>query len=175
MSLLAELPLDDLSPSRLWSSLPVETRMLAGKAIYSPDWEDAQARKEVNLSIAMAIRFREVAVRKLPVDKRAGYLAKAVRPDDGLAATLLLALHLVERKDMLQAFLDKLGIPNDGGLIDEKHDPEPPENETLEAAAAHIYAEFEDDAVDVYLASLLAMDADAWEGLTGILQARAGA
>ncbi|ANM29963.1 hypothetical protein ABI59_10855 [Acidobacteria bacterium Mor1] len=174
MSLLADLPLDDLSPARLWSSLPAETRTLAGKSVYSSDWEDAQARKEVNLSIAMAIRFREVAVRKLPVDKRVNYLVKAVRPDDGLAATLLLALHLVERKDMLEAFLNKLGIPNKGGLIDESHDPETPDAETLKAATDHLYESFDDDQVDVYLASLLAMDADAWEGLVEILGTKQG-
>ena len=173
MSLLPDLQLDDLSPASLWNALSAEVRTQAGKAVYSAELNDAQTRKEVNAAIAAALRFREVAVRKLPVEKRVGYLLKAVHPDDGLAATLLLALHLGERRPLLGAFLDQLEIPNKDGLIDERYDPEAPEEGKLKAATDHLYENFESDQVDVYLASLLAMDPDAWEGLEGILAARA--
>ena len=45
-----------------------------------------------------------------------------MRPDDSLATSLLLALHLGRRQPLLSAFLDRMGIPHDEGMIDPDHE-----------------------------------------------------
>jgi hypothetical protein len=103
------------------------------------------------------------------------YLTLQVRPDDSLASALLLALHLDRRKPLLEAFLTELDIPNEAGLIDEDHDLRTPEPERLAAAASTVYRAHAEDEVDLYLASLVAMDRDVWGGLLPLLRERAGA
>jgi hypothetical protein len=167
-----ELNFQELSPARLWRSLEPEERVLAARAFFAHAWSDPSARREGELAIARALRFREEAVRKLPLDKRAGYLAKAVQPADSLAGSLLLALHLEERRSVLAAFLDALGIPHDQGMIAEDHDVQPPGQQALARATEALDARFSTREVDVYLASLLALDPGTWEGLGDVLEAR---
>jgi hypothetical protein len=170
-----ELNFQGLTPSRLWRSLPAEERMLAARAFFAHAWGDASARREGELAIARALRFREEAVRKLPPDKRAGYLARAVQPADSLAGSLLLALHLEERRSLLAAFLDALAIPHENGMIAEDHDLQPPGKDALARAAEALDARFPAREVDVYLASLLALDHGSWDGLGDVLEARRSA
>ena len=167
-----ELNFQGLTPSRLWRGLAPEERMLAARAFFAHAWGDPSARREGELAIARTLRFREEAVRKLPVDKRAGYLAKAVQPADSLAGSLLLALHLEERRPLLAAFLDALGIPHDNGMISEEHDLQPPGKEALARATAALDARFPAREVDIYLASLLALDPGSWDGVGDVLETR---
>ena len=169
-----DLDLRTLTPARLWRSLDAEERMLAARALFTHAWGDPSARREGEMAIARALRFREEAVRKLPVDKRAGYLAKAVQPVDSLAGSLLLALHLEERRGLLSAFLDALGIPHEGGMIAEDHTLTPPGTDALARATEALDARFPSREVDVYLASLLALDPGSWDGLADVLETRSG-
>ena len=152
----------DLTPSKLWTMLPQETRLLAAR---SYDWKTPESRLEAELTIARALKFRDLFVRKLPLEKRIGYLATAVRPADSLAASLLLALHLEHRRPILAAFLDSLGIEHDNGLITEDKEVAPPEAAALAAAAAKLYENFPENDVTVYLKCLLAVDPVTWGGL----------
>lgn len=171
MSVLRNVPLHKLTPARLWVEMDQETRRLAARLIYRPDWDDTGARAEADAAIAAALRFRQQAVRRLPVDKRVDYLTRAVRPGETLAAALLRALHLGERSAMLAAFLDSLGIPQKDGVIEgDDDDLLPPEAEALTRAVATLRESYPDDDVDLYVASLLAMEPDFWEGLSGLVQ-----
>jgi hypothetical protein len=169
MTLPADLALDGLTPSKLWAALDDETRDQAAQSLYRGNWDDPAGRQEADAAIAAAIRFRPMAVRKLPVDKRVGYLRRTVRPDDALASSLLLALHLDRRSALLESFLDRLGIPQEGGMIDPDHDVEPVAADALRDAVAHVRAEFDAAQVEVYLASLVAMEPEVWGGLVGVL------
>ncbi len=113
-----------------------------------------------------------MAVRKLSIDQRVGYVAQRVRPDDSLASSLLIALHLGDRSEMLSAFLQQLSIPEEDGVIDADHDLEPPAEEPLKAAVDMLYERFPREAVQLYLASLVALDEESWGGLVPILDAR---
>jgi hypothetical protein len=170
-----ELDFRTLTPSRLWRSLDAEERGLAARAFFAHAWGDPGTRREGELAIAKALRFREDAVRRLPLDKRAGYLAKAVQPADSLAGSILLAFHLQERRALLVAFLDALGVPHDGGMIADDHELEPPSREALDRATQALGARFPAREVDVYLAALLALDPTVWEGLAGVLADRRAA
>ena len=173
MSLAAAVSLEGLSPARLWPRLEPEVRLLAARSLYAHDGGEGLAKKEANAAIAHAMRFRDAAVRQLPVEKRALYLSKSVQPSENLASSLLLALHLEHRRDMLKSFLDTLEIPNKNGLIEEGHEPEPPGAERVAAAAGALFEEFPPAEVEVYLMTLLAMDAEMWTGIEGVLRERA--
>ena len=171
-TLAKELPLDDLSPSKLWGHLDPAVRQLAAHALYVHDWGRAQTRREADLAVAATLRSRELTVRKMPTDRRADYLARAVRPTDSLASSLLLALHLQHRRDLLATFLDTLGIPHDGGLIAEEHEVSALAPDTLARAAAMMFAKFPEEAVETYFATLIAIDHELWSPLIPILRDR---
>ena len=88
-----------------------------------------------------------------------------------MATSLLLALHLEQRAPMLEAFLERLGIPQQSGAIDDDHDLQPPSGESLVDAIDALDG-FARDEVEVYLASLLALDRETWAGLVPILRQR---
>jgi hypothetical protein len=156
------------TPAAIWSKLDPDTRSRAARALFRHAASDPAMRQEALHAIAAALRFREASVRKLPLDKRVEYLVRVVRPDDSLASSLLLALHVVERAPMLAAFLDALSIPHDAGVIDPRYEPEPPAADRLEAAIRTLRVTFPEAEVDLYLASLAAMDPETWRGLVEI-------
>ncbi len=170
MSLLARLDLDELSPAALWAALDDATREEAVRSVYGDG--SGGGKLEADVAIAKALRFRPDAVKQLPLKRRVGYLLKNVHVDDSLATTFLLALHLNDRSEMLEAFLDALEIPQQGGLIDESYDLQPPEQEALARASATIYERFGGERSDLYFAALLAMDGVTWGALAEILAAR---
>jgi hypothetical protein len=167
---LASLSLERLTPSRLWTQLPAEVRALAARSLYAHDREESSARQLADAAIVRTLRFRELAVRRLPVDKRVEYLVRAARPDDSLSSSLLLALHMEHRRPMLAAFLDALGIPNENGAIADGSTLAPQAEESLGSAARLLLEGFPAEEVEVYLASLLAMDPDTWGALAGVME-----
>jgi hypothetical protein len=72
---------------------------------------------------------------------------------------------------MLEVFLDRLGIPQQAGAIDDDHDLQPPPAESL-AAALDALDGFARAEVEVYLASLIALDRETWGGIVPILRER---
>ncbi len=172
MSLAAAVPLDQLNASRLWAKLPAEVRLLAARSLYAHRGSDDSSRREADATIAVGMRFRESAVRQLPVEKRAGYLAKGPAPSESLAASLLLALHLEQRRPMLRSFLEALGIPNEDGLITDDDALTPQAAESLAKAATRLFESFPADEVELYLLTLLALDPDNWGGLEPVLRER---
>jgi hypothetical protein len=171
MSLLRRVDLRQLTPSRLWADLDAETRRLAVEAVYDGSLEDDSSRLEADQAIAAALRYRPQAVRKLPASKRIRYVLRAVRPDDSLASTLLLALHVGRRAPMLGAFLDRLGIEHEGGMIRVDR-LAPPAVEKLEPAIEALYERFPAHEVDLYLAALVAMDPDTWSNAVPVIERR---
>ena len=167
---LNDLQFDDLSPAGLWAALDSDTQRQAARSMY----RDRDNRREADMAVAQTLRFRPQAITGMPVERRIGYLLKAVRIDDGLASTLLIALHLDERSELLSTFLGELGIPNDGGVIDPDHELEPLDAERLGGPVAKLYEQFDSAQVDLYLACLIAMDPDSWNSLAGILEKRLG-
>ncbi len=174
MSLAARLPLDRLTPSGLWESMDAELRRLAALAVFDKRWDEPKLRAELTHAIAGALKFRPAMIQKLPLDKRAAYAVRALHPDDGLAADLLIALHLGYRRPMLSVFLDHLGIPHQDGLIEEGHRPDPPDPGRLREAVERIDAGFPAPDVELYLLSLVAMDPETWEAVRPLLDRRAG-
>jgi hypothetical protein len=170
MSILDQLSSDRCTPTRVWTLLDAETRRLAATSLYDPALEDMMGRAEGDAAIAAALRFRPQAVQRMAVDKRIGHLSNRVRPGEGLATALLRALHLGPRKAMLGAFLDALGIPQADGVIDEDLEPDPPTPDALRKAIEELKTKVAPGEVDVYVATLIAMDDEFWSGLTEVVQ-----
>ena len=167
MDWIRTLDLQSLSPSTLWTVLPEPIREEAARCAYNDN--APESRKEVDQAVAAAIRFRPSAVRQLPVDRRVGYLLSAVHPGDSLAMTLLIALHLHGRSQLLTTFLDDLEIEHDNGAINEGFDLQPPPVERLRKAIDALLAAHPAEQVEVYLASLCVMDPDTWGGIGAII------
>jgi len=168
MTLLRELAPDRLTPSRVWGAMDTDTRGLAARSLYDPEWDDPASRAEADAAIADAMRFRRETVRRLPVEKRIAHLTRIARLDDSLARALLHALHLGARSEMLVDFLDALGIPHEGGLIDTEQEFERPDVGALAGAAGVLRGRYPAADVDLYLAALLSLDSDFWGGLAGL-------
>ncbi len=163
-----------LTPGGLWAALDADTRRLAARAVYERGDDDRSAPVEADAAIAAALRFRLVAVRRLPLERRIDYLARVVRPQDPLASLLLRELHLAHRRPLLVAFLDDLSIPHADGVIDGDLDPERhrPDTARLRPAVERLDARFPRPEVDLYLAALVAMDPGFWSPLAGLLEQR---
>jgi hypothetical protein len=170
MSLASRIDLSQCAPSQLWASLEPEVRLAAARSLYSHDWGEAPTRREADVAIMHGMRFRESAVRQLPVDRRAQYVARSIRPTDSLAGSMLLALHLEQRRAMLSAFLDALEIPHADGLIDEDHEMKPPSTANLQKAVKSLSERFPADEVELYLATLYVLDRVTWAGLASLLE-----
>jgi hypothetical protein len=171
MSLLEKLDPESLTPAKLWAAMDEDSRRLAVETIYGSDFEDPSARTEVDAAIAMKLRFRPAAVRKLPQSKRIQYALRSLRPDDPLASTLLIALHLGRRREILEAFLDRLEIDHEEGVIQDES-LAAPDGERLVGATAHLDGLFPREQVDLYLAALVAMEPDIWSGLIPLIKER---
>jgi len=172
MSLGSRIDLTQCAPAQLWATLEPEVRLAAARSLYSHDWGEAPTRREADFAIMQGMRFRESAVRQLSIDKRASYVARSIRPTDSLAGSMLLALHLEQRRAMLSAFLEALKIPHDNGLIAEDHDMKPPSAATLEKAAKALRDRFPADEVELYLATLYVLDRVTWAGLAPLLNGK---
>jgi hypothetical protein len=170
MTLASRIDLAACAPSQLWATLEPEVRLAAARSLYTHDWGEAPTRREADFAIMHGMRFRETAVRQLSVDKRASYIARSIRPTDSLAGSLLLALHLEQRRAMLSAFLDALKIPHVDGLIAEDHDMKPPTAAALAKAAKAICDGYPAEEVELYLATLYVLDRDTWAGVAPLLK-----
>lgn len=75
---------------------------------------------------------------------------------------------------MLGAFLDALEIPHEAGVIDDSFDFDAnvPGAERLSAALITLDSSFPQEHVDLYAATLLAMDPDCWGPLAEVLPRR---
>ena len=172
MSLIRDSPLDKLTPARVWASADVETRRVAARCLYA-DTEAVAARVEADAAVAAALRFRGTAIRRLPLGKRVDHLSRLGRVEESLATALLRTLHLSERREMLGAFLDALGIPQSDGVIETEVTLPPPSVEALRKAVEELRGRFPEADVDLYLATLLAMDPEFWVGLADAVRSGA--
>lgn len=165
-----ELAEDYVPPSRIWRRLPLERRLEAARAFWQSD-DEASAPEQMEAVVALArhMKFRPQSMQTMPLDKRAKYLAQLPAVTDSIAARALVAYHLSHQRPMMAAFLDKLGIAHDDGLITAE-ELEPPARPAVAQAAADLTRGFPAHDVALYLNTLLAQDPHTWSGLSGLPQ-----
>jgi hypothetical protein len=147
----------------LWKQIGDARRGAAGLAFYS-DTGLKDFHKAADTFIGRAKNFRPQFVRKLPVEKRASYLAHLPLTID-LASQLIVSYHFAHQRPMMASFLDALHVPNENGLIKEDVEMSAPPDADLEAAVNAIRAQYPAEDVDIYLLTLQSQNPEVWQGL----------
>lgn len=149
--------------SRIWRALSREDRRLAATAFL------AEPVPELYASALGAIvrqrRMRPQAARAMSLEDQAAALAGILDTGEPLAGSLLVALHLAERRPLLGAFLDSLGLPHENGVMKEEADSATLDAGKVEQAARQLAERFPRDQVAVYFNVLLLQDPERWTAL----------
>lgn len=156
-----------LTTARLWKGMTPEQRLAAAQAF----WRDEQAADEqlqAVMLIAQAKKFRPKSVMALDLERRGRQLASIGNMPEALAARALISYHLAERRPMMGAFLDALGIAHENGVIQE--DNVTPDVSKLAPAVAEVARQYPATDVTLYLNTLLCQDPETWSGLDEILR-----
>jgi len=168
-----EQDFSEFRPVRVWKRLSPEQRL----AVAGPFWDDEQSAEqqaEAIAAIALHMKFRTKSVLGLPPEKRVKYLSTLPTISDSIVARAMVAYHLEKQRPMMSAFLDKLGIAHEDGLIAEETLPTP-DPDKLRTAATELAAEYPAEDVSLYFATLVAQDPETWGGLAEHCQPLAGA
>jgi hypothetical protein len=148
---------------RLWKRLTREERLAAATHFWK---EPPPALVPTALAALVAARrLRPQAARALPPDQQAKILASVLDPGETLAGFLVASLHLGERRELLRAFLDEVGLPHEDGVLKPESDDVAISGEKVKAGAAKIAATFPREQVDLYLNALWLQDPDRWAAL----------
>ena len=152
--------------TRLWKSLPPEDRLLAASAFFRDP--SSELVGSALSALAKARRMRPQAARTLPPDAQARILATVLDPGESLAQGLLVDLHLAERRPLLGAFLDALGLSHDDGILTEEEEPAGPVSTEAAREAVSALGSFPRDQVETYLNTLWLQDEERWAALSEI-------
>ena len=140
-------------------------------AVAQAFWLDEQATDDqiqAVMLIAQQKKFRPKSVIALDIERKAHHLASLPNLSGPLAARALIVYHLAERRPMMGAFLDALGIAHENGLIQE--DEVKPDASKIASAAATIAEQYPAAEVALYLNTLLSQDPATWGGLAEIVK-----
>jgi hypothetical protein len=146
---------------RVWKHLTREERLGAARAFWREPPQDVLGAAFT--SIVKARRMRPQVVRALSDEAKSETLASILEPGEPLAAALLVALHLGERRPLLVAFLDAVGLPHENGLI--KEDPVALVGEGEARAGIRALGAFPRRQIETYLNTLWLQDPERWEVL----------
>lgn len=153
----------DLSAGRIWRRLSREDRQAAARRFVSEPASEAMGLADA--AVIKVLHVRPQAVRTVPPERKAAALASVSEMSELLAASLLVALHLGERRALLAAFLDATGLPHDNGLLAEDASSQPVPLEAARRGAQAVLAAFPEDQVRTYLNTLWLQDHDRWAAL----------
>jgi hypothetical protein len=152
----------ETTAAKLWKRLPPEERLAAASAF----WKEPP-QELLGAAVGAVIRARRIrpqVARQMPPEELARILATVIDPGEALAAALLVALHLSDRRALLATFLDALGLPHEDGLIKDEPGPQPP---ALTADQARpgldaLLAAYPAEQVRVYFNTLWLQDPERW-------------
>jgi hypothetical protein len=150
--------------------MPPEKRLVAANAFWT-DEHGHEQQVEVIVTLARKMNFRPKSVPALPLERRAKLLA-GMDVSDAVASRALIAYHLAAERPMMGAFLDALNIEHDNGLITAE-EVTAPDKAKLEEGVRTLKSNFPEDAVRLYLHTLVLLDGDTWSDLGGLLDAEA--
>ncbi len=150
---------------RVWKRLAREERLAAARAFWSDPPQDVLGTALA--AIVKARRLRPQVARSLTDEAKIQALASILEPGELLAAALLVALHLRDRKALLVAFLDAVGLPHVNGLI--KDEAAAVLTEEALRTGVEAVSGFPRHEVETYLNTLWLQDPERWEALRRVL------
>ena len=151
---------------RLWKHLSRADHLAAAKCFWREPPEEMLG--SALGAVVKARRMRPQAARALSDEARSQALAGVLDVGEPLAAALLVALHLGERRALLKAFLDALGLPHEDGLLKEEADAIPPPTAEALTRAVGALGAFPRPEVEAYLNTLWLQDPTRWAALEGV-------
>ena len=115
---------------------------------------DQASRRMAQAQLAKSLHFRDESMRKLPPEKKADLLAARLASIDFEPhfEAALLTFHVLERGELMGAFLDAWGIRHKDGSI-EDDDYTVPGREKVESAVASLAERFATDDILLYVAT----------------------
>ena len=155
----------DPTATRLWKRLGREERLAAATLFWREPSEEVVGA--ALSAVIKARRLRPQVARSLPAEERARALASVLDPGESVAAALLVALHLGERRALLATFLDAAGLAHEDGVLRDEEGASPP---PLDEAAARegvraLAAAYPREQVETYLNTLWLQDPERWRTL----------
>jgi hypothetical protein len=107
-------------------------------------------------------KMRPQAARALPPEEQARTLAAVIDPGEPLASSLLVSLHLGERRPMLATFLDAAGLPHEDGLLKEEADAVTLTEANVMAGLEALRQAHSPEEIHTYLNTLWLQDPERW-------------
>lgn len=149
--------------TRLWKRMGREDRLAAARHFFVQPPPDLLA--SAISALVKARHLRPQVARSLPAEEQARALSSVGDPGESLAAGLVVALHLGERREMLKAFLDAVGLPHEDGLLTEQDDGAALGVEQARKGVAALLSAFPREQVELYLNALWLQDSERWQVL----------
>jgi hypothetical protein len=148
---------------RLWKRLSRDERQAAARHFFAQPPQEA-----LGSALAVLIKARHLrpqVARSMPPEEQARALSSVLDVGETLAGSLLVALHLGDRRPLLATFLDAAGLPHEEGLLKEEADAVPFTEDNARAGVRALAAAFPREHVEVYLNTLWLQDPDRWAPL----------
>jgi len=150
--------------ARLWKRLSRDERNAASTSF----WKETPA-EVTGMALAALVKTRHMrpqVARSLPPEEQARALASVLDLGEPVASSLLVALHLGERRSMLATFLDAAGLPHENGLLKDDADESAVAGEAAQKGVAALRAAgHSPEQVRTYLNTLWLQDPDRWKAL----------
>ena len=157
----------EATAARLWKRMSREERGAAAAAF----WKETPPEVS-GLALAAVVQARHIrpqVARSLPPEEQARTLASVLNVGEPVAASLLVALHLGERRAMLATFLDAAGLRHEDGVLKDDDDgaavPEEAARKGVDALRA---AGHDAEKIRTYLNTLWLQDPDRWKALEAL-------
>jgi hypothetical protein len=148
----------------VWKRLNRDERVAAATHFWREPAEDVVGAALG--AVIKARRLRPQVARALPAEEQARALAGVLEPGEAVAAALLVALHLGERRPMLGTFLDAVGLRHEDGILrDEEGDVAPLAEPAAREGVRALAAAYSPEQVQTYLNTLWLQDPERWQVL----------
>jgi len=145
---------------RLWKRLTRDDRLAAARHFFAQPPQEA-----FGSALAVLVKARHLrpqVARSLSPEEQARALSSVLDVGETLAASLLVALHLGDRRSLLAAFLDAAGLPHEEGLLKEEADTVAFTEENARDGVRALAAAYPREQIEVYLNTLWLQDPDRW-------------
>jgi hypothetical protein len=153
----------ETTATRVWKRLRREERLSAAQHFWrEPSDEVVGAAMS---AVVKARRLRPQVARQLPPEELARALASVLEPGETVAASLLVALHLGERRPLLRTFLDAAGLPHEDGILKDDDALGPLSDEAARRGVSALASSHPREQVEVYLNTLWLQDPERWQAL----------
>jgi hypothetical protein len=148
----------------VWKRLSRDERLAAAAAFWrEPSQEVAGSALA---AVIKARKLRPQVARALPAEEQARALSGVLEPGEPVAAALLVALHLGERRGLLTTFLDAAGLKHEDGILrDEEGDVPPLAESPAREGVRALSAAYPREQVETYLNTLWLQDPERWQVL----------